>query len=149
MSLVIKCSLFFLVHDVTFILVKQIQEIYLYWIVLSLSWAWYRYQYFLDWWENPLSWIWIYKWKKNHLNFFYSIWPNILCIKYVFGGISHLRQYRILVSLSKDNTCVLSQESETTQIRYFWVFKLWDDTNKSLIPSCIVSVALFLVGNSQ
>jgi hypothetical protein len=26
-------------------------------------------------------------------------------------------------SLSKDDTCVLSQESETTQIQYFWVFK--------------------------
>jgi hypothetical protein len=55
--------------------------------------------------------------------FFSSIRQNILCIKYVFGGISHLRQYKILVSLSKDNTCALSQESETTQIQYFWVFK--------------------------
>jgi hypothetical protein len=59
--------------------------------------------------------------KKNV--FVFLIRPNILCIKYVFGGISCLRQYRILVSLSKDNTCVLSQESETTQIWYFWVFK--------------------------
>jgi hypothetical protein len=50
-------------------------------------------------------------------------------------------QYRILVSLSKYNTCVLSQESETTQIQYFWVFKFWDNTNKHLIPSRLASVA--------
>jgi hypothetical protein len=43
---------------------------------------------------------------------FSSIQPNILCIKDIFGGISLLRQYRILVSLSKDITCVFSQESE-------------------------------------
>jgi hypothetical protein len=40
--------------------------------------------------------------KKNCLFFFF-----FNTAKYVFGGISHLRQYRILVSLSKDNTCVL------------------------------------------
>jgi hypothetical protein len=54
---------------------------------------------------------------------FSSIQSNILYIKDIFGGISHLRQYRILVSLSKDNMCVLSQESETTLKQYFWVFK--------------------------
>jgi hypothetical protein len=33
-----------------------------------------------------------------------------------------------IFSLSKDNTFLLSQKSETTQIRYFWVFKFWDNT---------------------
>jgi hypothetical protein len=47
------------------------------------------------------------------LFFFSSIRPNILCIKDLFGGISPLRQYRINVLLSKDNKCVLSQESES------------------------------------
>jgi hypothetical protein len=73
------------------------------------------------------------------IHFFSSMRPNILCIKDVFGGIINLRWYRILVSLSKYNTCVLSQESETTQIQYFLVFKFWDNTNKRLIPSCLVS----------
>jgi hypothetical protein len=41
--------------------------------------------------------------------------------------------------LSKDNMCVLSQESETTQIRYFWVFKFWDNTQYWVIHvlSCL------------
>jgi hypothetical protein len=59
--------------------------------------------------------------------------------KYVFGGISHLEQYRTLVSLSNKNTCVLSQESETTQIQYCWVFKFWDKTQYWVIHvlSCL------------
>ncbi|EFP78918.1 uncharacterized protein PGTG_04874 [Puccinia graminis f. sp. tritici CRL 75-36-700-3] len=32
--------------------------------------------------------------------------PSILCIKYGFGGISHLRRYRIHFSLFKYDTCI-------------------------------------------
>jgi hypothetical protein len=65
--------------------VQQIQDRYWYCIVLSLFWAWYLYQYFFFfWWENPLSRIWIYKWKKKIIFVFFvfsSIRPDILCIK--------------------------------------------------------------------
>jgi hypothetical protein len=75
--------------------------------------AWYRYQYFFCWWENPLSCIWIYK--KKHF-FFSSIRPNIiLCLKYVFlwdqssetiqnTNLTFQRQYVCIVSGKWDNT---------------------------------------------
>jgi hypothetical protein len=48
------------------------------------------------------------------------IQPSILCIEKCFGEISPPRQYTIFVSPSKDNTCVLSQESEIKQGLVFW-----------------------------
>jgi hypothetical protein len=81
-------------------MVQQIQDMYLYWIILSLF-------------CEPDTGISIFLvGEKIHClgfgftdekNVFFSpsIRPNILCIKYVFGGISHLRQYRILVSFPK------------------------------------------------
>jgi hypothetical protein len=79
------------------------------------------YQYLLGWLENPLSQICLDSCKKNSLRR-----PTVLCIKNIFGGISPLRQYTILVSISKDTMCVLSQESETTQGLVFlgvWILR--------------------------
>jgi hypothetical protein len=63
--------------------------------------------------------------EKNCLRFFRFFFNTAKYLVYQihFWWDQSSEMMQILLSLSKDNTCVLSQESETTQIQYFWVFK--------------------------
>jgi hypothetical protein len=105
-------------HKCILATVQQIRDRYWYCIVLSLFWAWYRYQYFFCWWENPLSCIWIYKWKKKKLSSFFSFflqYGQISCVsnKFLVGSViwddteyflTFQRQYVFVVSGKWDNT---------------------------------------------
>jgi hypothetical protein len=65
--------------------------------------------------------------KKNCLRFFFNT-ARYLVYQINFWWDRSSETIQNTFSLSKDDTCLLSQESETTQIRSFWVFKFWDNT---------------------
>jgi hypothetical protein len=103
--------------------VQQIWDRYWYQIILSLFWAWYWYQYFFCWWENPLSCIWIYKWKKKNCLCFFSFflqYGQLSCVsnEFLVGSViwdnteyflTFQRQYLCIVSgkWDKGDTCIV------------------------------------------